>query len=58
VLPRGGGRALAVFSIWGPADRVPPSRFEALGAIAMEAAASAERALRDLFTLAGGLDNY
>jgi DNA-binding IclR family transcriptional regulator len=58
VLPRGGGRALAVFSIWGPADRIPPSRFEALGAIAMEAAASAERALRDLFTLAGGLDNY
>jgi DNA-binding IclR family transcriptional regulator len=53
VLRRSGGRALAVFSIWGPADRVPPSRFEALGAVAMDAAAAVERALRDLFTLAG-----
>ena len=55
VLRPGGGRALAVFSIWGPVDRVPPSRFEALGAVVMHAAASVERALRDLFTLAGSL---
>jgi DNA-binding IclR family transcriptional regulator len=55
VLRRSEGRALAVFSIWGPADRVPTSRFEALGAVAMDAAASVERALRDLFTLAGAL---
>jgi DNA-binding IclR family transcriptional regulator len=49
VLRRSGGRALAVFSIWGPAGRIPPSRFEALGAVAMDASASVERALRDLF---------
>jgi hypothetical protein len=36
-----------VSSIWGPADRVPPSRFQALGAVAIEAAASVEMALRD-----------
>lgn len=47
VLHRGEDRPLAVFSIWGPADRVPPSRFEALGAVAIDAAASVEAALRD-----------
>lgn len=47
VLRRGEDRPLAVFSIWGPADRVPPSRFDALGAVAIEAAASVELALRD-----------
>ena len=46
VLPRGEDRPLAVFSIWGPADRMPPSRFKALGAVAIEAAASVEAALR------------
>ena len=46
VLRRGEDRPLAVFSIWGPADRMPPSRFEALGAVAIEAAASVEAALR------------
>ena len=47
VLRRGEDRPLAVFSIWGPADRVPPPRFQALGAVAIEAAASVEAALRD-----------
>ena len=47
VLRPGEDRPLAVFSIWGPADRMPPSRFEALGAVAIEAAASVEAALRD-----------
>jgi DNA-binding IclR family transcriptional regulator len=46
VLRPGGDRPLAVFSIWGPADRVPPSRYGALGAVAIEAAASVEAALR------------
>ncbi len=47
VLRPGEDRPLAVFSIWGPADRVPPSRFHALGAVAIDAAASVEVALRD-----------
>jgi DNA-binding IclR family transcriptional regulator len=47
VLRPGEDTPLAVFSIWGPADRVPPSRFEALGAVAIEAAASVEAAMRD-----------
>ena len=34
------GRPLAVLSIWGPAGRVTDSRFEALGAIARDAAHS------------------
>jgi len=38
VLPDGGGRPLAVFSIWGTADRVPVSRFADLGAEAVQAA--------------------
>ena len=46
-LGRMDGRPVAVFSIWGPADRMPPSRFQALGAVAIEAAASVEAALRD-----------
>jgi DNA-binding IclR family transcriptional regulator len=32
------GRPLAVFSIWGPVDRVPVSRFSELGPVAIEAA--------------------
>lgn len=32
------GRPFAVFSIWGPADRVPSTRFPALGAVAIRAA--------------------
>jgi DNA-binding IclR family transcriptional regulator len=47
VLRPGAQQPLAVFSIWGPADRVPPSRFEALGAVAVEAAAAVAAALRD-----------
>ncbi len=47
VLRRGEDRPLAVFSVWGPAGRVPPSRFEALGAVAIDAAASVEAAMRD-----------
>src|SRR5499427_7864922 len=47
-VPRvGEHRPIAVFSIWGPADRVPRSRLEALGAVAIDAAASVEAALRD-----------
>src|SRR5438552_382660 len=47
VLRRREDRPLAVFSIWGPADRMPPSRFEALGAVAIEAAPAVEAALGD-----------
>jgi IclR family acetate operon transcriptional repressor len=47
VLRPGAERPLAVFSIWGPADRIPPSRFRALGAVAIEAAASVAAALRE-----------
>lgn len=39
-------RPVAVFSIWGPVSRVPASRFDALGAVAIEAAAAVEVALR------------
>ena len=38
VLNGEGGRPLAVFSIWGPMDRVPVSRFSALGHVAVKAA--------------------
>lgn len=34
----GGGRLLAVLSIWGPRDRVPESRFAALGEVVSDAA--------------------
>lgn len=37
----------AVFSIWGPAARVPQSRLEALGAVAIDAAAAVAASLRD-----------
>jgi DNA-binding IclR family transcriptional regulator len=47
VLRPGEQRPIAVFSIWGPADRVPRSRLEALGAVAIDGAASVEVALRD-----------
>jgi DNA-binding IclR family transcriptional regulator len=40
VLPPGQVRPVAVFSIWGPAGRVPPSRLDALGAVAIDAAAA------------------
>jgi DNA-binding IclR family transcriptional regulator len=46
VLRRGEDRPIAVFSIWGYADRIPPSRLPALGAVAIEAAAAVETALR------------
>lgn len=39
-------RPMAVFSVWGPADRVPPARLDALGAVAIDAAASVAAALR------------
>jgi DNA-binding IclR family transcriptional regulator len=47
VLRPGDDRPLAVFSIWGPVSRLPASRFDALGAVAIEAAAAVEVALRD-----------
>ena len=47
VLRPGEQRPIAVFSIWGPADRVPRSRLEALGAVAIDGASSVEAALRD-----------
>ena len=47
VLAEGGDRPIAVFSIWGSADRMPASRLAALGAVAIEAAASVAAALRD-----------
>jgi DNA-binding IclR family transcriptional regulator len=39
------GRPVAVFSIWGPRDRVPDARFAALGQLARDAAASVAHAL-------------
>ncbi len=47
VLRAGEERPLAVFSIWGPADRVPRSRLEALGSVAIDAAAAVEASLHD-----------
>jgi DNA-binding IclR family transcriptional regulator len=47
VLRPGDDRPLAVFSIWGPMNRVPAARFPALAAVAIEAAAAVELALRD-----------
>lgn len=41
------GRPLAVFSIWGPVDRVPVSRFAALGLVAIMAAADVRTAMTD-----------
>ena len=46
VLRPGADRPLAVFSIWGYADRIPAPRLPALGAVAIEAAAAVEVALR------------
>ncbi|MDR2984562.1 MAG: hypothetical protein LBV34_06945, partial [Nocardiopsaceae bacterium] len=40
-----GGEPQAVFSIWGPAARVPQSRIEALGAVAIDAAAAVAASL-------------
>ena len=39
VLDESDARPLAVFSIWGPVNRVPVTRFAELGSIAVEAAA-------------------
>jgi DNA-binding IclR family transcriptional regulator len=47
VLRPGDRRPLAVFSIWGPADRVPRSRLQALGSVAIDAAAAVEAALHN-----------
>jgi DNA-binding IclR family transcriptional regulator len=47
VLRPGDKRPLAVFSIWGPADRVPRSRLQALGAVAIDAAVAVAAALRN-----------
>jgi DNA-binding IclR family transcriptional regulator len=38
-------RPLGVFSIWGPVDRVPVSRFPELGPLVVEAAAEVRMAL-------------
>jgi DNA-binding IclR family transcriptional regulator len=45
VLDDENGRPLAVFSIWGPVNRVPVSRFAALGLVAIDAAAEVARAM-------------
>jgi DNA-binding IclR family transcriptional regulator len=39
------GRPFAVVSIWGPKDRVPETRFPALGALALQAAADIARSV-------------
>jgi DNA-binding IclR family transcriptional regulator len=44
VLNAADSRPLAVFSIWGPVDRVPVSRFAQLGPVAVEAAAEVQAA--------------
>jgi hypothetical protein len=36
---------VAVFSIWGPVDRVPVSRFPDLGSVAIQAAAEVRAAM-------------
>lgn len=45
VLERGDKRPVAVFSIWGPSGRVPRERLEALGAVAIDAAAAVQASL-------------
>lgn len=47
VLGAANGRPFAVFSIWGPADRVPVQRFSELGAAAIDAARAIEALTRD-----------
>ncbi len=47
VLDAAGTRPLAVFSIWGPANRVPLERFPALGVVAIKAAADIRAAMTD-----------
>jgi DNA-binding IclR family transcriptional regulator len=41
----GHGRPMAVLSVWGPRDRVPPERFAELGALTMSAAAEVSAAV-------------
>lgn len=45
VLSAEDGRPVAVFSIWGPVDRVPVSRFFALGLVAIQAARDVRAAM-------------
>lgn len=45
VLSADDGRPVAVFSIWGPVDRVPVSRFSALGLVAIQAARDVRAAM-------------
>jgi DNA-binding IclR family transcriptional regulator len=45
VLNGEGGRPVAVFSIWGPVNRVPVSRFAELGPLAIEAATEVRAAM-------------
>ena len=45
VIQPGEERPVAVFSIWGPSGRVPRERLEALGAIAIDAAAAVQASL-------------
>jgi DNA-binding IclR family transcriptional regulator len=45
VLNASGGTPVAVFSIWGPVDRVPVSRFPDLGSVAIQAAAEVRAAM-------------
>jgi DNA-binding IclR family transcriptional regulator len=45
VLNASHGRPVAVFSIWGPVNRVPVSRFPELGPVAIEAAAEIRAAM-------------
>lgn len=42
-----GGRPVAVFSIWGPQDRVPESRFGPLGVLAVDSAAAVARTISE-----------
>ncbi len=41
----GAGRPVAVLSVWGPHDRVPPERFAELGALTVQAAADVAAAV-------------
>jgi DNA-binding IclR family transcriptional regulator len=45
VLDAAGSRPLALFSIWGPVNRVPASRFSALGLVAIKAAIDVRAAM-------------
>jgi DNA-binding IclR family transcriptional regulator len=53
VLDPDDGRPVAIFSIWGPVNRVPTARFPALGGVAIEAATEVALVLGERRAAAG-----